>query len=145
MLERDNSPFGRPLSTDYYLSRKVIFLASNEIHFNVDYKVRSNKRLNIVCVCYYLYFYLCDLYRHIACHTLCPYQVDNTVGVESGPPLCSHLTHMYYSLRIITVHVEYGGVDNACHVRTIRGRAGESGIRRKPNLVIHNNVNRAWR
>ena len=47
------------------------------------------------------------------------YQIDHTVRVEGCPPFSGYFADMNHSLRIISVHMEDGGVHYTCHIGTV--------------------------
>jgi len=46
-------------------------------------------------------------------------------------------------LRIIAINMEYGTIISLADIRGVRSRPRKSWIRSKPNLIVHNNMDRA--
>ena len=60
--------------------------------------------------------------------------------MESGAPFGSNVAHVHDSLGIIGVDVEDWRVDDASHVRAVRGGSRVARIGRETNLVVGYNV-----
>ena len=62
-------------------------------------------------------------------------EVDDDVLVPGGAPLGGHLTDVHRRIRVVSVDVEDGRVDDASHVRAVRRRTTEPRVRREPDLT----------
>lgn len=71
------------------------------------------------------------------------HQIDDTVLVEGGTPLGSHLAHVHHGLWIISINVEDGSVDHTGDVRAVGRGPGEAGIGGEANLVVGHHVDGA--
>ena len=60
--------------------------------------------------------------------------------MESRTPFSSHVAHVHYSFRIISIYVENGRVDNASNIGTVWGRTRVSGISSETDLIVGDNV-----
>lgn len=60
--------------------------------------------------------------------------------MESGTPFGSNVAHVHDSLWIIGVDVEDRRVDDASHVRAVRGGSRVAWIGREADLIIRHNV-----
>jgi len=71
------------------------------------------------------------------------YDIDDDIGLEFLSPIRGELMNERDCLRIITINMEYGTIISLADIRGVRGRPRKSWIRSKPNLIIHNNMDRA--
>lgn len=60
--------------------------------------------------------------------------------MESRTPFSSHVAHVHYSFRIISIHVEDGRVDNASNIRTVWRGTRVSGISGETDLIVGDNM-----
>lgn len=66
------------------------------------------------------------------------YQVHHYIFMESCPPLRCHITHIHYSFGVISVDMEYGGVDHTGYVGGVWRGTCHTGICCETNLGKEN-------
>lgn len=67
-------------------------------------------------------------------------KINNNIKMESLAPLSCKLTDPDNCFQIITIYMEYRGIQSFSHICAVLGRSSSSWIGCEGNLVVNNNM-----